>query len=162
VVYPLKYLLIFSFIGIGVSAPLKAVESLSTEELADHCAYYANDPTGKDGIFCLRYIQGFIDGAVATDKRVMLNVVAEYEKEESYAERAVRTRLGSRLDRYGPSFYAEFCLGAPVLLAAVVNRVVTDLQDGSASGRPVSARDLVYMSLRTHYPCKIDPAEADS
>lgn len=157
-----RHLLIFTLLGVGIAAPSKAVETLSSKELAAHCVHYVEDPDSKDGIFCLRYIQGFIDGAVATDERVTMNVAAEYQKEETWIDRAVRTRLGSRMDRYGPSFYAEFCLGAPVPLADVVNQVVSSLQDGQSTTNTTSARDLVYLTLRTHYPCKADPADANS
>lgn len=133
-----------------------AVEALSTEELVSHCAVYENDPEGEDGIFCVRYLQGFIDGAVVTDERVTYNVAAEYEKEESFTQRAIRTRLGSRLDLYGPSFYAEFCLGEPVLLAEVAKVVIADLLAlESFEGREL-ARDVVYASLRRAYPCGVD------
>ncbi len=99
----------YSWYAIGIVAfaaaasDARAVEALSTEELISHCAVYEEDPDGEDGIFCVRYIQGFIDGAVATDERVTYNVAAEYARDESFTERAIRTRLGSRLDRYGPS-----------------------------------------------------------
>ena len=36
-----------------------AVEALSTEELISHCTYFEKDPDGTDGVFCVRYIQGF-------------------------------------------------------------------------------------------------------
>lgn len=133
-----------------------AVEALSTEELVSHCIEYDNDPEGKDGIFCVRYLQGFIDGAVATDERVTYNVAAEYERDESFTQRAIRTRLGSRLDLYGPSFYAEFCLGEPVLLAEVARVVIDDLLAiESFEGREL-ARDVVYATLRRAYPCGVD------
>ncbi len=133
-----------------------AVEALSTEELISHCALYEEDPDGKDGIFCVRYIQGFIDGAVATDERVTYNVANEYDRDESFTERAIRTRLGSRIDRYGPSYYAEFCLGEPVPLAEVARVVVADLLAlEDFEGREL-ARDVVYATLRTEYPCEPD------
>lgn len=133
-----------------------AVEALSTEELISHCAVYEDDPDGEDGIFCVRYIQGFIDGAVATDERVTYNVAAEYDRDESFTERAIRTRLGSRIDRYGPSYYAEFCLGEPVPLAEVVDVVVADLLSmESLTGREL-AREVVYATLRREYPCEAD------
>ncbi len=133
-----------------------AVEALSTEELISHCAVYEEDPEGEDGIFCVRYIQGFIDGAVATDERVTYNVANEYDREETFTERAIRTRLGSRIDRYGPSYYAEFCLGEPVPLAAVVRVVITDLsQLENLEGREL-ARDVVYATLRREFPCDSD------
>jgi hypothetical protein len=131
-----------------------AVEALSTEELIAHCAVYEEDPDGGDGIFCVRYIQGFIDGAVATDERVTYNVADEYDREESFSERAIRTRVGSRIGRYGSSYYAEFCLGEPVPLADVVKAVVADLSKiDDVAGREL-ARDVVYATLRNEYPCE--------
>lgn len=131
-----------------------AVEALSTEELISHCALYEDDPDGEDGIFCVRYIQGFIDGAVATDERVTYNVADEYDKDETFTERAIRTRLGSRIDRYGPSYYAEFCLGEPVPLAEVARVVIADLLEiDDFEGREL-ARDVVYATLRREYPCE--------
>lgn len=134
----------------------RAVEALSTEELIAHCAIYEQDPEGADGIFCVRYIQGFIDGAVATDERVTYNVAAEYDRDETFTERAIRTRLGSRIDQYGPSYYAEFCLGEPVPLSEVVRVVIADLLElENLEGRE-RARDIVYATLRTKYPCESD------
>ena len=134
----------------------RAVEALSTEELISHCAVYEDDPDGEDGIFCVRYIQGFIDGAVVTDERVTYNVANEYDRDESFTERAIRTRLGSRIDRYGPSYYAEFCLGEPVPLAEVARVVIADLLAlDNLEGREL-ARDVVYATLRTEYPCEPD------
>lgn len=131
-----------------------AVEALSTEELIEHCTVYETDPDGEDGIFCVRYIQGFIDGAVATDERVTYNVANEYTRDETFSERAIRTRVGSRLDRYGPSYYAEFCLGEPLPLAEVVRVVVRDLlRLKDLEGREL-ARDVVYATLRREYPCE--------
>ena len=131
-----------------------AVEPLSTEELKEHCVVYEEEPEGVDGIFCVRYIQGFIDGAVATDERVTYNVAAEYEGGETFKQRAVRTPLGTRIARYGSSYYAEFCLGEPVPLADVVRVVVTDLLEiDSFAGREL-AREVVYQTLRSEYPCE--------
>jgi hypothetical protein len=139
-----------------VASDALAVEALSTEELISHCAFYEEDPEGEDGIFCVRYIQGFIDGAVVTDERVTYNVANEYDREETFTERAIRTRLGSRIDRYGPSYYAEFCLGEPVPLAEVVRVVIADLsQIESLEGREL-AREVVYETLRREYPCDTD------
>lgn len=132
----------------------RAVEALSTEELISHCAVYDEDPDGEDGIFCVRYIQGFIDGAVATDERVAYNVADEYGIDETPTERAIRARLGSRIELFGSSFYAEFCLGEPLPLAEVARKVITDLmQLESLEGREL-ARDVVYETLRREYPCK--------
>ncbi len=133
-----------------------AVEALSTEELAEHCEIYLNEPDGEDGIFCVRYIQGFIDGAVATDERVTLNVADEFEREESFTERAIRTRLGNRLEQFGSSYDAEFCRGEPVPLKDVVDVVVDDILDPLRTMNRPLARDVVYATLRREFPCTVD------
>lgn len=131
-----------------------AVEALTTAELVSHCDRYHDESAEEDRIFCVRYIQGFIDGAVATDERVMSNVAKELEREESFSERAKRTRIGSRLDRYGPTSLADYCLGDPVPLREVVEFVVEDAQDPQRIAANPLARDLVYATLRDHYPCQ--------
>jgi hypothetical protein len=103
----------------------------------------------------VRYVQGFIDGAVATDERVTLNVVAELEQGETFSERAIRTRSPSRsLSRYGATVYAEFCLGAPVPLKEVVEHVIDDLMNRKVLEDTLLARDAVYTVLRRDYPCE--------
>lgn len=132
-----------------------AVEALTSEELASHCREYYNEKASEDRTFCVRYIQGFIDGAVVTDERVTQNVSNEFGK-ETFTERAIRTRIGTRLDRYGPSVYAEYCLGDPVPLEEVVEHVVADLSAGSSVDANPLARDVVYETLRANYPCVIE------
>jgi hypothetical protein len=130
-----------------------AVEALSTEELISHCTVYERDSQGEDGIFCVRYIQGFIDGAIVTDERVTYNVAAEFDEDESFSERAFRTRLGRSMERFGPSFYAEFCLGEPVPLKSVVELVIADLLSLDETAERELARDVVYATLRREFPC---------
>ena len=133
-----------------------AVEKLTASELASHCRHLRGASEGADAIFCIRYIQGFIDGAIATDERVTMNVADEYDREESFSERAIRMRVGQRLASYGSSFYAEFCLGEPVALAEVVDKVAASLQRNPPSSDSTLARDVVYVTLREHYPCQQD------
>jgi hypothetical protein len=131
-----------------------AVEALTTAELVSHCDKYYDEAAEEDRIFCVRYIQGFIDGAVATDERVMRNIAEEYGQQETFSQRAQRTRVGSRLDRYGATSYAGYCLGDPVPLREVVEHVVEDAQDPQLIASHPLARELVYATLRTHYPCQ--------
>lgn len=135
----------------------KALEVLTAQELASHCALLSSEPEGVDGQYCIRYIQGFIDGAIATDVRVMLNAeraLAE-TKSETFTERAMRTRLPSRADRFRAAGLAGFCLGDPLPLRNVVDVVVADLAalpESKAITEP--AMEVVYDSLQQHYPCK--------
>jgi hypothetical protein len=83
----------------------------------------------------------------------MLNIDAE--KEETFTERAIRTRMIDRDLQLRAAGYAEFCLGDPVPLAEVVARVVADLDERmKAMDSASSARDVVYESLRRNYPCE--------
>lgn len=130
----------------------RAVEALSSAELASHCSHYKSDPAGKDAVFCVRYIQGFIDGAVATDERVVSNISND-NREESFSERAMRTRIG-KMKLYGSTYYAEFCLGEPIQLKDIVGKVVADLANSKMISKEVLARNIVYQTLRTNYSCK--------
>lgn len=132
-----------------------AVEVLSASELASHCRHFHADPTGVDGEYCVRYIQGFIDGAVATDVRVMLNAEEELRGEETFAERAIRTRVPNRDDSLRAARFAGFCLGDELPLREVVDVVVRrlgELQEVEIEDLP--ARDVVYETLRNQYPCQ--------
>lgn len=141
-------------VAAGLCSPAAiAVEALTAAELARHCAAFESDPDSADAVFCVRYIQGFIDGAVATDAQVTRNVAEDIGEDESFRERVMRTRLGPRLERYGPSYYAEFCLGDPVPLERVVRDVIEGLNARDVAEMQPLARDVVYRTLRRRYPC---------
>jgi hypothetical protein len=129
---------------------VQAVEPLTAQELILHCKAFPDQADSIDGQYCIRYIQGFIDGAVATDAQVLLNVEADHNHKETYTERAIRTRSAG--DR--AAVYAEFCLGDPVPLREVVEKVVNDLNQRKHTEEGVAARTAVYASLRKNYPCK--------
>lgn len=143
------------FLQLLLVPTVHAVEILTSKELASHCAMLNVNPEGADGQYCVRYIQGFIDGAVATDARVMLNAKNAVAGNESFTERAMRTRMPGRVDRSRAAKLAGFCLGEPLPLRNVVDDVVTDLaaQQGSMT-KDGSAMEAVYKSLMTNYPCK--------
>jgi hypothetical protein len=137
-----------------VAPTAKAVEVLSAQELSSHCALLKSEPDGVDATYCIRYIQGFIDGAVATDVNVMLNAETAPGGSETFTERAMRTRAPSRADQHRAAQLAGFCLGEPLPLRDVVNLVVTDLQAlPDVPGKDATAMEFVYASLQQHYPC---------
>lgn len=136
-----------------LSAPhASAIEPLTAKQLKEFCSEAATDYDDTESWLCIYYVKGFLDGAVATDARVAENVVAEIEKEETFTERAIRTRVGSRLRDYGPSVYAEFCVGQPDPIAEVIQHVNEQL-DRYVDLEGVQAQTVVYASLRRHYPC---------
>ena len=150
-----RLLAVATLLGTLVLAPMtRAVEVLTVHELASHCALLEAQPTGADAQYCIRYVQGFIDGAVATDARVMLSAEAGINSLESFSDRAKRTRAPSRAEQSRAATMAGFCLGDPLPLRDVVDTVVADLvrlDVGDSAGS--SARESVYRSLSKHYPC---------
>lgn len=144
-----------ALLGALLPAPFaRAVEVLSVHELVSHCAQIESQPLGADAQYCIRYVQGFIDGAVATDARVMLNIEAVDNSKESFSDRAKRTRAPSRADQFRAANLAGFCLGDPLPLREVVDKVVADLvRLDIDEGALAPAREAVYRSLSEHYPC---------
>ena len=137
----------------GVSTNGRAIEPLTVQELVAHCESLATDPDGADGQHCVRYIQGFIDGAVETDARIMQDLQSTGEK-STLTERAMRTRMPRRGAYDSPDGLAGFCLGDPLPLREVVDTIVTDLMSADVGEDADSpARVAVEDSLRNHYPC---------
>ena len=131
----------------------EAVEPLSTAELASHCSHYQKDPKGVDATFCIRYIQGFIDGAIATDEKVAQNAISKSKNKETFSERIMRTRKAGQ-KHIDPTYLAEFCLGTPVPLKAIVEKIILNFNRRKHNSKEVPARDAVYYILRNEYPCK--------
>ena len=128
-----------------------AVPPLLASEFARDCAI-ENEQRG-DSERCELYISGFLDGAVATDERVAENVAKELDREETFTERALRTRVGERILRHGPSVYAEYCIGEPVPVAEVIELLRREISEHPPEKDDL-ARDTMYALLREHYPCR--------
>ncbi|MEO1244240.1 MAG: Rap1a/Tai family immunity protein [Pseudomonadota bacterium] len=131
---------------------VKAVEPLSAEQLRDYCISSDANSAVAPSELCVVYVTGFLDGAVATDERVAENIADEIEREESFTERALRTRMVRRMRDSGPTVYAEFCVGNPVPIAEVVEHVIEELSESDSLVDRL-AQDFVYASLKKHYPC---------
>ncbi len=150
----MRTLIAMSIVVVGTIGAAKswAIEPLTAEELKTICTGVELAAENSESRPCITYIKGFLDGAVATDGRVAENVASEFDEEETFSQRAIRTRVINRLDRYGPSVYAEFCVGQPDPIADVVLHVIEELErSDDLSG--VQAQSVVYASLRRHYPC---------
>lgn len=135
-----------------ISQRIWAIEPLTAEQLEEICAGAVDNPDSTDSRLCIYYAKGFLDGAVATDGRVAENVVSEIDQQETFTERAIRTRVIKRLREFGPSVYAEFCVGQPDPIADVVLHVIEEM-DRHQDLANVQAQTIVYDSLRRHYPC---------
>ena len=151
---PLKLLIISIIALISIGQKVIAFEPLSAKELASHCVAYAETPESLDAQFCIRYIQGFSDGAIATNTQVMLNAEAEKKTKETFTERAMRTRK-SRGTKQGRALqYAEFCLGKTIKLKEIVSKVAKNLEQRKKIEDSILARAVVYGILKQEYPCQ--------
>ena len=138
-----------------VSPRASSIEPLSAAQLQQACVDYRADSESPWSLLCVYYVKGFLDGAVATDARVAENVASEIGEQEGFTERAIRTRVINRLERFGPSVYAEFCVGQPDPIAEVVLHVIEELERYDDL-EAVQAQTIVYASLRRHYPCSAE------
>ena len=127
-----------------------AVTPLLASEFASDCAGPQMQNSKLER--CALYIAGFLDGAVATDARVAENIADEFERKETLTQRAIRIRVGERMRLYGPSVYAEYCIGEPVPVTEVIDLLQREIQK-NPPGDADLARDTMYVLLRNHYPC---------
>ena len=140
----------FAVLLLGMSS-VHAIEPLTAKQLHEICTDNGELRQGDEGRLCLFYVKGFLDGAVATDARVAENVADEVDK-ETFAERAIRTRVINRLEKYGPTVYGEFCIGEPDPIVKVLDHVVERLASVN-NLEQIQAQMVVYGALREHYPC---------
>jgi len=56
--------------------PVQAVMPLAAQEFISHCKAFPDQADSNDGQFCIRYIQGFIDGTAALWIAVLLSSYA--------------------------------------------------------------------------------------
>ena len=129
-----------------------AIEPLDAEKLREVCGGAEANPESAETQLCIYYVKGFLDGAVATDGRVAENVASEMDDEETFTERAIRTRVINRLRDYGPSVYAEFCVGQPDPIVDVMMHVIDELERHEDLTNK-KAQTIVDDALRRHYPC---------
>jgi len=140
-------------LGIFLSAGAQALETLGRDELLSLCR--SESPGGV--AVCSGCINGFLDGAFATDPGVVDRVVSEIQTEESFSERAIRTRLGNTLASFGPSYYAGFCIPADLSMDTIVEELLGAAQEEVDHTGEQSARDYLYGLLQARHPCEDQP-----
>lgn len=143
------------FVGsVLFTAPAMALEWLTEEELEQQCESFLIDDRSRDGALCVAFIQGFLAGAEATD-----GIVAERVRKiqppsgDTYEDRALRTRIGSYLQKYGTPYYAGYCIGPNVSSQAVVTTVIDYLNE-HPDEPGLTANQAVYTALVESFPCE--------
>lgn len=128
-----------------------AMAPLSSEHLAELCANYQTEPNNQKSIQCARYIKGFIDGAIAADSDVEKNQSAASKSVSSFKERAIKSRIGNRVDLEAGKSVGEFCLGKPVVISEVIKTVATKVS--AVNYQDQSALSAMQTILKENYPC---------
>ena len=134
-----------------VAAPASAAW-LTASELKEHCAELATDAQSRGGTICAAFIQGVIAG-----EGVVNGSAATPWPPGPFAERAARTRAGSRLT---PASDRPWCIDPLLSATTVLETVVARMQltraatdDGAARGGDTSAAWLVQQALTASFPC---------
>lgn len=130
-----------------------AVEMLSAQELVSRCEAFPSARDGVDYDYCVPHIQRFIDGAVTTDERVIMNMEADIGVIDFIADRALRTRLLSRPVSERAAGYAEFRFGGSVPFMDVVTTMVEGI-NSSPDKLAGAVRCAASESLPANYPCQ--------
>ncbi|HEU0223920.1 MAG TPA: Rap1a/Tai family immunity protein [Steroidobacteraceae bacterium] len=132
--------------------PAPAVEPAPAAEFRADCKAWSASPDAPAGRRCLAYIQGFIDGAVVANMRIVQGVSEEFEAGETYSQRAKRTRLRERNSR-NPAWYTGICIPDTVTIGEAAAAVVEQLDAIPAAPRETAAT-VLYSALRARFPCR--------
>jgi hypothetical protein len=116
------------------------ISPLSATELYSTCLTYRDEPDSAGGLACASYLRGLLDAS----RRVVATAEAR-PRNESFRERALRTRAGSR-QRVWP----RYCLGAAVSLEQLVGEL---LANRVADADNTAAATAVYRALQRLYAC---------
>lgn len=143
-----------SLIAILALAPqkLRAVQPLTLKEFNFLCQDYDLHPGQSESRQCARYIKGFIDGAIAADVGIRTEQTSAIEPKKSYSQRAINTRIGSRVKHLQPGESSKFCLGDPVAISEVIGTVTENMKH--IKDENSSALGAMYQILKNKYPCK--------
>ena len=132
--------------------PTASRAAINAEEFVQSCTSQVE----SDERYCKIYLQGFVDGAVTTDPKVAERVVKEAkdaggEGISDFMARALKTRVSQQLERFGASYYADFCLPEIDPELTILESIKQEADTSAARQGP--ARNWVYDFLKTHFPC---------
>ncbi|MBK7902177.1 MAG: hypothetical protein IPJ97_03880 [Proteobacteria bacterium] len=131
---------------LSCASTAKAVEhTLPSSTLVERCRGLAGAPPGAEGPLCESYLQGYLAGARSGG---WLSIYEDGKPQETFSERAWRTRLGMSTRAPKP----QSCLPDGTTLADIATALIA-----YAERRPtlenVSAQQLLEGMLRTSFPC---------
>lgn len=116
---------------------------LSSMELHELCLAYVEAPESEDGKACAAYVRGFMEGS---DRIVLLSDDRAQAHEETFSERAWRTRLGTR------SAKPRYCLDETLSMGEFIRQLLMHAERKPPE-REASAHELLYGALSRFHRC---------
>lgn len=113
--------------------------------LVERCRGFSDDRESVAARLCDSYIRGYLAGARSTGS---LNLTSEKGPQETFSERAWRTRLGRATRSPRP----QYCLPDGTSMHKLVEQLIA-YADARASLESMSAQHLLDWMLRAAYPC---------
>jgi hypothetical protein len=119
------------------------LEPLTSVELHALCRAYVHSPESEDARACAAYVRGFIEGSELV---IVRGEDVQPLRQESFSERAWRTRLG--ISRPEP----RYCLSPAVTLQELIAQLLAQAEQKPPAG-DVSAGALLYATLSRFHRC---------
>jgi hypothetical protein len=127
----------------AVASDAAADSALSSVQLHEYCKAFQTAPGSSEGRVCAAYVSGLIDGLLLSDARVHVSAAAD----ESWLERARRTRLGTR-----PVRKPVYCIDSSASLEQVIQRVVSYAETAPPRD-DLPASVMIRYALQHFYAC---------
>ena len=134
------------------TSPAVAMEWLGADELDESCTAFLAGSTDSDAALCLAYVQGFLAGADAAPEGIDVPSASQTE-DESFSERATRTRLGTLRLLKLRSDMPDYCLDDTLSALHVVEAVAGYLES-HADALYLDNAEAVYAALVNEFPCE--------
>ncbi|WP_417624671.1 Rap1a/Tai family immunity protein [Paremcibacter congregatus] len=135
------------------SSPSQGMDWLDELDLRSQCASYLKAPEGRAGVLCESFIQGYLSGIHALRREVDSKIDKKRSPTgESFSDRAIRTRVGSRLKYIDPALHRGFCIANDVSPDVVVRKVVRYL-DEHEGDTPLPDNKILFNALLENFPC---------
>ena len=119
-----------------------AAEAVSAEMLLSSCKNAAHQTAAEAKQICHGYIRGYLD-AIA-------DLTLEQQADESFQQRALKTRARGQMMQDGVMFSSPYCLPAGLSVSDVVKKLE---QERASFGANASAAELLSSALKKHYTC---------
>lgn len=116
---------------------------LTSLELHELCLAFVEAPESEDAKACAAYVRGFIEGS---DRVVLLSDDPAHANEETFSERAWRTRLGIRSPK------PRYCLEEALSMEELITQLLMHAER-KPPRRDASAHELLYGALSRFHRC---------